>query len=164
MEFLASPAWWGLTAGASLVFSIWFRWGSRPKGGNLHQIGRLGYFTLVAFAFLINDWPGGIGICIASGIIGQLFPAFFGQLWIKPVAEAPTHRLSETRPVEPLGRRAILKDIIQNGISRGKVKSLVQQGRLVAYEDPNDGTISLIRPEDLAMVESLQPRDDDDQK
>ena len=79
------------------------------------------------------------------------------------MADAPTHRLSDVRPVEPLGRLAILRDIVENGISRGKVRALVQQGRLVAYEDPKDGTISLIRPEDLAVVQSLQPRDDDEQ-
>ncbi len=162
MEFLASPVWWGLAAGASLVFAIWFRFGARPKGGNLRQIGRLGYFTLVVFAFLINDWQGGVAICLVSGVVGQLMPAFLAPLWIKPVAESPTHTLSELRPVEPMGRRAILRDMIQNGISRGKVRALLQQGRLVAYEDPKDGTISLMRPEDLAVVQSLQPHDDEE--
>ena len=51
--------------------------------------------------------------------------------------------------------------MIENGISRKNVRALIQRGKLVAYEDPNDGTISLIRPEDLALAQSLQPPDDD---
>lgn len=161
MEFLASPIWWGLLAAASIVFAIWFRFGARKKSGNVHQIGRLGYFSLVAVAFLFNDWPGGVAICIASGVIGQFLPVAFGSLWIKPVSETPTRTVSTPRPVEPLGRRAILRDMIQYGISRGKVRALIQQGRLVAYEGPNDGLISLVRPEDLAAIQSLQSGDDE---
>ena len=161
MEFLASPVWWGLVAVASIVFSIWFRWGARKKSSNTHQIGRLSYFGLVAVAFYIGDWPGGVAICILSGVIGQFLPPVLGSFWIKPLSETPTRTLSPSRPVEPLGRRAILRDMIQNGVSRGKVRALLQQGRLVAYEDPHDGTISLIRPEDLAVVESLQSQDDE---
>ena len=163
MEFLASPVWWALVAGASLVFAIWFRFGARKKSGNIHQIGRLGYFALITYAFMVHGWPGGVAICLVSGLIGQLLPVFVAPLWVKPVADAPTHTLSDIRPIEPLGRLAILRDIMENGISRGKVKALIQQGRLVAYEDPKDGTISLIRPEDLAVVQSLQNRDDDKQ-
>ena len=77
------------------------------------------------------------------------------------MSETPKHTLSTPRPVEPLGRRAILRDMIQYGISRGKVRALIQQGRLVAYEDPNDGLISLVRPEDLAAIQSLQSRDEE---
>lgn len=161
MEFLASPVWWGLLAAASIVFAIWFRFGARKKSGNVHQIGRLSYFSLVAVAFLFNDWPGGVAICIASGVIGQLLPVAFGSLWIKPVSERPTRTVSIPSPVEPLGRRAILRDMIQYGISREKVRALIQQGRLVAYEDPNDGLISLVRPEDLAAIQSLHSRDDE---
>ena len=161
MEFLVSPVWWGLVAGASLVFAIWFRFGATKKSGNIHQIGRLGYFALIAYAFMVNGWPGGVGICLVSGVIGQLLPLLVAPLWIKPVADAPTHRLSDIGPVEPLGRRAVLRDMIQNGVSRAKVRALLQQGRLVAYEDPKSGTISLIRPEDMAVVQSLESRDDD---
>ena len=162
MEFLASPVWWVLVAGASLVYAIWFRWGARAKGGNLQQIGRLGYFGLVAVAFYINDWPGGVAICIVSGVAGQFLPVAFGSLWIKPVSEAPRRTLSTPRPVEPLGRLAILSEMIQYGISRDKVRALIQRGRLVAYEDPNDGRISLVRPEDLAVIQNLQSSDDED--
>lgn len=161
MEFLASPLWWGLVAGASLVFAVWFRFGAPKKSGNIHQIGRLGYFALVAYAFMVNGWQGGVAICLVSGVIGQLMPVFVAPLWIKPVADAPTRRLSDIRSVEPMGRRAILSDMIQNGISRDKVRALLQQGRLVAYEDPKSGTISLIRPEDMAAFQSLDTGDDD---
>ena len=160
MEFLASPVWWGLVVAASIVFALWFRWGARPKGGNVQQLGRIGYFSLAALAFMFNDWPGGVAICIVSGVVGQFLPGVVNQLWIKPVSELPTRTLSTPRPVEPLGRRAILRDMIQNGVSRGKVRILLQQGKLVAYEDPNTGLISLIRPEDLAAVQSLRSRDD----
>ena len=161
MEFLASPIWWGLVAAASIVFALWFRWGASAKSGNVLQIGRIGYFGLVALAFLFNDWPGGLAICLVSGLVGQLMPAALRPLWIKPVSETPTRGISIPRPVEPLGRRALLRDMIQNGISRGKVRALIQQGSLVAYEDPNDGHISLVRPEDLAAVQSLTSGDDE---
>ena len=161
MGFLASPVCWGLVAVASLVFAVWFRWGARAKGGKVQQIGRLSYFSLVALAFLFSGWPGGVAICIVSGVFGQFLPAALGPLWVKPVSESPTRTLSIHRPVEPLGRRVILRDMIRNGVSRGKVRALIQQGRLVAYEDPNDGRISLIRPEDLAAVQSLRSRDDE---
>ena len=156
MEFLASPVWWGLVAAASFVFAIWFRWGARQKGGIVLQIGRLGYFALVALGFVIHDYTGGVALLIASGIVGQIFPIFLRSLWIQPVSEAPRRPLSAPRSVEPLGRRAILRDILQYGISRGKVKALLQQGSLVAYENPNDGRISLVRPEDLAAIQNPQ--------
>ena len=74
MEFIASPVWWGLVgpvAGASLIFVLWFRFGASRKSGNMHQIGCLGYFALVTYAFLANDWSGGVAICLVSGLIGQ---------------------------------------------------------------------------------------------
>lgn len=148
-------------AAASFVYAIWFRWGASKKSGNLHQIGRLGYFGLIAVAFYLNDWPGGVAICIASGVIGQFAPALIKPLWVKPVSETPKSTLTPRSPVEPMGRRAVLRDMIQNGISREKVRSLIQQGKLVAYEDPKDGRISLVRPEDLASVQSLQSGDDE---
>ena len=159
MAFLAEPIWWLLLLGASIVYAIWFRWGTRGKGGNLQQIGRIGYFALVATAFLFNGWPGGVAICIASGVVGQLLPFVVTSVFTKPVAEPGTRIVSIPRPVEPLGRRAVLQDMIRYGISRPKVRALLRQGRLIAYEDPEAGTISLVRPEDAAAVQSARGED-----
>ena len=51
-----------------------------------------------------------------------------------------------------MGRTAILRDMAQNGISRTKVRQLIYHGRLLAFEDPKDGKISLVRPEDLKAM------------
>ena len=46
-----------------------------------------------------------------------------------------------------------------SGISREKVWGLIRQGSLIAYEDPRDHTISLVRPEDLDALRELRPED-----
>ena len=100
MEFLASPGWWALLAGASFVFAIWIRWGARAKGG-LKKIGQIGYIILVALAFVIHGYPGGVALLIASGMVGQVFPIFLRSLWIQPVSEAPRRPLSAPVPWNP---------------------------------------------------------------
>ena len=61
-------------AGASLIFALWFRFGASRKSGNTHQIGRLAYFALVTYAFMANDWTGGVAICLVSGGLVNLCP------------------------------------------------------------------------------------------
>ena len=60
----------------------------------MHQIGRLGYFALVTYAFVANEWSGGLAICLVSGLIGQFVPPVLTKMWVKPLAEAPTHFFS----------------------------------------------------------------------
>jgi hypothetical protein len=59
-----------------------------------------------------------------------------------------------------MGRPAILRDMVQNGISKAKVWRLIYHGKLMAFEDPQSGKISLLRPQDLeAMdVENQAPK------
>ena len=60
-----------------------------------------------------------------------------------------------------LGRRAILQDMMTSGVSREKVWGLIRQGSLIAYEDPHDRRISLVRPEDLDALRDLRPEDEE---
>jgi len=73
----------------------------------MHQIGRLGYFALVTYAlvtyaFMANDWTGGVANCLVSGLIGQFVPPVLNRMWVKPLAEAQTHTSASVRSVEPL--------------------------------------------------------------
>ena len=102
MEFLGSQVWWGLVAGASFIFALWFRFGASRKSGNTHQIGRLAYFALVTYAFMANDWTGGVAICLVSSVIGQFVPPLLNRMWVRPLAEAQTHTSASVRSVEPL--------------------------------------------------------------
>ena len=47
-----------------------------------------------------------------------------------------------------------------SGVSREKVWGLIRQGSLIAYEDPGDHRISLVRPEDLDALRDLRPEDE----
>ena len=89
-------------AGASFVFALWFRFGASRKSGNTHQIGRLAYFALVTYAFMANDWTGGVAICLVSSVIGQFVPPLLNRMWVRPLAEAQTHTSASVRSVEPL--------------------------------------------------------------
>jgi hypothetical protein len=53
--------------------------------------------------------------------------------------------------------------MILGGLGRAKVWRLIQQGRLVAYEDPKDGRVTLVRREDadaLRQAGSEEQRED----
>ena len=78
---------------------------------------------------------------------------------VSPVSATPTRPVPRTRVSSPLGRRAILQEMMTSGISREKVWGLIRQGSLIAYEDPRDHTISLVRPEDLDALRELRPED-----
>jgi hypothetical protein len=53
--------------------------------------------------------------------------------------------------------------MILSGLGRAKVWRLIQHGTLVAYEDPKDGRVTLMRREDadaLHQARSEEPRGD----
>jgi len=56
--------------------------------------------------------------------------------------------IETNRQTPLLGQLADLRSMIYSGLGRAKVWRLIQQGRLVAYEDPEDGRVTLVRRED----------------
>ena len=75
-----------------------------------------------------------------------------GQTATGQTATGQTATGQTARGQTAMGRTAILRDMAQNGISRTKVRQLIYHGRLLAFEDPKDGKISLVRPEDLEAM------------
>ena len=140
-----------------------FRPGFSPGPPFFKTLGRGAFVLLVALAFILTGKQGGVAVCIGGGLVGLLAPFVLGRIFVPPVPEAPrasvTPRASATglQPVLPaLGRPSILKDMVQNGISRAKVWRLLYHGKLVAFEDPNDGKVTLVRPEDMEAFRRIE--------
>lgn len=158
MGFWPDWVWW-LTLGIAVIS---FGMSSRPGtvvAAPVKTIGRAVFILVVALAFIRTGWPGGLAVCLGGGLGGLLLPVLASPILIKPTPAAsrearkagnPAQRLN---PVPPsMGRLAVLRDMAQNGISRAKVRQMIYHGRLLAFEDPQDGKVTLIRPEDLEAM------------
>ena len=175
MTFLLDWVWWPLFLAASLAFGLSCRPGFSPGPPFFKTLGRGAFVLLVALAFILTGKQGGVAVCIGGGLVGLLAPFVLGRIFVPPVPEAPrasvtsramgtprasvTPRASATglQPVLPaLGRPSILKAMVQNGISRAKVWRLLYHGKLVAFEDPNDGKVTLVRPEDMEALRRIE--------
>ena len=172
MAFWLDWLWWVLLAAAAVSFGV----SNRPGmviPAPVRKIGRAVFFTVVILAFLRTGWPGGLVLCLAGGVAGLLGPFLIASKMNESTpagSQAPAHRLDPVLPSTgqtatghtatgqtatgqtAMGRTAILRDMAQNGISRTKVRQLIYHGRLLAFEDPKDGKISLVRPEDLEAM------------
>lgn len=127
--------------------------------GPVKKIGRGVFIAAVVLAFLWTGWPVGVVLCLASGLAGLLGPFVVASRMNRSTPAASQVTVQRLTPVlPPLGRSAILRDMAQNGISRTKVRRLIYHGRLLAFEDPKDGKVSLVRPEDMEAM-GLDPND-----
>ena len=134
-------------------------------------IGRLLFVFVVTFAFIRTGWPGGLAVCLGGGLAGLLVPVLIGravdnstpaapQAAFRAITREDSQQVSPARP--SMARFAVLRDMAQNGISRSKVRRLIYHGRLLALEDPEDGKITLVRPQDMEAM-GLDPMDPDNQ-
>jgi hypothetical protein len=157
MGFFSEPYWWAQFIGATVLFGIYCRMGLQGAGSPFKNLIRTAFVSLAAVSFILTGWRGGLGVCVGGALVGYLVPALLGRTLVKPVVAVPSKSVSRV-PTEQLllGRRALVRDMIFNGISRQKVWRLVQQGKLVAHEDPKDGRISLVRPEDLDVLQGAE--------
>lgn len=157
MSFFSEAYWWALAIGAAFLFGIYCRMGVLGAGSPFKNLIRTGFVSLVAIGFVFTGWRGGLGIGVGGALVGYLVPAMLGRALVRPVLAVPSDPASRVQTEQLLlGRRALVRDMIFNGISRQKVWRLVQQGRLAAYEDPKDGRISLVRPEDLDALRGAE--------
>ena len=159
MDFLSNPVWWILLLGASILFATYCGLGRKGTRNPVGMISRTGFIGLVAGGFTLTGWQSGLVICFGAGLVGLPLALIVGRIMVSPVSATPTRPVPRTRVSSPLGRRAILQDMMTSGISREKVWGLIRQGSLIAYEDPRDHTISLVRPEDLDALRELRPED-----
>ena len=159
MGFLLQPIWWILLIGASVLFAAYARMGGKSSNTSVGMITRTGFVALVVVGFIVTGWQGGLALCIVGAVLGFLIPHFVHKILVSPVSATPTRPRPAPRASDPLGRRAILMDMISSGINREKVWGLINQGRLIAYEDPKDGRISLVRPEDAAALRETEHED-----
>jgi hypothetical protein len=131
--------------------------GVQEAGNPFKNLIRTGFVSLAAVSFVLTGWRGGLGACVGGALVGCLVPAIIGRTLVRPVVPVPSNPAPRFQTEQlPLGRRALVRDMILNGISRQKVWRLVQRGRLAAYEDPKDGRISLVRPEDLDALQGTE--------
>jgi hypothetical protein len=157
MGFFSEPYWWAMSIGAAVLFGIYSRMGAQGAGSPFKNLIRTGFVSLAAVAFMLTGWRGGLGACLGGALVGYLVPAILRRTLVKPVVAVPSNPAVRVRTEQLLlGRRALVRDMIFNGISRQKVWRLVQQGRLAAYENPKDGRISLVRPEDLDVLQGAE--------
>ena len=161
MDFLSQPVWWVLLVGASILFGTDCGLGRKGTGNPVGRITRTGFFAVVAAGFILIGWQAGLVICFGAGLIGLLLALFIGRIMVSPVPATPARPVPSTRVSSPLGRRAILLDMMNSGVSREKVWGLIRQGSLVAYEDPRDHRIGLVRPEDLDALRDPRPQDEE---
>lgn len=166
MYFLLDWAWWV----ALVIAAVSFGASSRPGiviSAAVRTIGRAVFILVVTLIFIRTGWPGGLAVCLGGGLAGLILPALIGSAMDKSVPAVPqaitregSQRPDPVRP--PMGRFAVLRDMAQNGISRSKVRRLIYHGRLLAFEDPEDGKISLVRPQDMDAM-GLDPMDPENQ-
>ena len=131
--------------------------GAQGAGSPFKNLIRTGFVSLAAVSFMLTGWRGGLGACLGGALVGYLVTVIFRRTLIKPVVAVPSKSASQVQTEQLLlGRRALVRDMVLNGISRQKVWRLVQQGRLAAYEDPKNGRISLVRPEDLDALQETE--------
>ena len=131
--------------------------GAQGAGSPFKNLIRTGFVSLAAASFMLTGWRGGLGACLGGALVGYLVTVIFRRTLIKPVVAVPSKSASQVQTEQLLlGRRALVRDMVLNGISRQKVWRLVQQGRLAAYEDPKNGRISLVRPEDLDALQKTE--------
>lgn len=160
MGFFSDPIWWALTVGASTLFALHSAMGLQGPKNPIKNLFRTGFVTLVVLAFMFNGWQSGLGIGVGSALMGYLVPAIIGRVLVRQVLAVPAKPAAPLQTEQlSLGRRALVRDMILNGVSRQKVWRLVQQGRLTAYEDTKDGRITLARPEDLEALQGVQQRE-----
>jgi hypothetical protein len=146
-----------MAIGAAVLFGIYSRMGAQGAGSPFKNLIRTGFVSLAAVSFMLTGWRGGLGACLGGALVGYLATAIFRRTLIKPVVAVPSKSASRVQTEQLLlGRRALVRDMVLNGISRQKVWRLVQQGRLAAYEDPKNGRISLVRPEDLDALQGTE--------
>ena len=161
MDFISQPVWWILLLGASFVFGIYFRWGRKSSNNLVGMISRTGFVALVAVTFVVTGWRPGLILCVAGGVMGFLWPNLLGRIMVGQVPAASTRPTTRVRASGPLGRRAILQDMLSSGITRDKVWGLIHQGGLIAYEDPKNNRISLVRPQDVEALREAQLEESD---
>ncbi len=131
--------------------------GAQGAGSPFKNLIRTGFVSLAAASFMLTGWRGGLVACLGGALVGYLVTVIFRRTLIKPVVAVPSKSASQVQTEQLLlGRRALVRDMVLNGISRQKVWRLVQQGRLAAYEDPKNGRISLVRPEDLDALQATE--------
>ena len=148
-----------LWAVAAASFGKYCRPGMVNAAGPVQTIGRAVFILVVVLAFLRTGCPGGVAACLGGGLAGLLLPALGTRALIKPtptlspppVSPVPNTRLKPVLPA--MGRPAILRDMVQNGISKAKVWRLIYHGKLLAFEDPQSGKITLLRPQDLEAMD-----------
>jgi hypothetical protein len=157
MSFFSDPYWWAMATGSAVLFGIYCLIGLQGAGSPFKNLIRTGFVTLAAVSFMLTGWRGGLAACLGGALVGYIGPAIFRRSLVKPVVAVPSKSAYRVQTEQlPLGRRASVRDMILNGISRQKVWRLVHQGRLAAYEDPKDGRISLVRPEDLDALRGTE--------
>ena len=161
MDFLSQPLWWVMLLGASIMFGIYCGLGRKGTKNPVGMVSRTGFVALVAGGFILIGWQAGLVICFGAGLVGLLLALFVGRIMVNPLSTTPARPVLRTRASSMLGRRAILQDMMTSGVSREKVWGLIRQGSLIAYEDPHDRRISLVRPEDLDALRDLRPEDEE---
>lgn len=164
VSFLSNGIWWALLAGASLLFWKYCGLGVQESGSPIRTLSRLGFLALVVAAFWYTGWRGGLGVCVGVALVALLLPRAIRMLVSGPVPAFPPEVAPRAnRQTSSLGQLADLRSMILGGLGRAKVWRLIQQGRLVAYEDPKDGRVTLMRREDadaLHQAHSEEQRGD----
>jgi len=157
VSFLSNGVWWALLAGASLIFWKYCGLGVHEPSSPIRALSRLAFFALVVLAFWYTGWRGGLGVCVGVALVALLLPRAIRWLVFRPVPVIPSEvapramgrvGIETNRQTPLLGQLADLRSMIYSGLGRAKVWRLIQQGRLVAYEDPEDGRVTLVRRED----------------
>lgn len=161
MGFLANPLFWVLFVAASLLFAKYCRLGSSGAGSLIKAVSRVGFLALVGLAYGLTGWQGGVTVFFGSGLAGILLPVAIRRLLTGPLPLPPAEPATTPGPPRPsLGRPADVRGMILQGIGRAKVWRLIQRGRLLAYENPEDGRVSLVRPEDLDRLRQTSPEEE----
>lgn len=155
MGFWTDWVWW-LLAGLSVVsFARYCRPGIADTPASVKTVGRAVFIMVVVLAFVLYGRMGGIVVCLGGGVVGMILPWLLSRLFIEPASTASATATRSLEPVLPsMGLPAVVRDMAQNGISRAKVWRLIYHGRLLAFEDPKDGKVTLVRPEDMQAMES----------
>jgi hypothetical protein len=157
VSFLSNGIWWALLAGASLLFWKYCRLGVDEPRSPIRNLSQLAFLALVVLAFWFTGWRGGLGVCVGVALVALLLPRAIKSLVSRQAPVVPTEvvpraigrvGIETNRQTPSLGQLADLRSMILSGLGRAKVWRLIQQGRLVAYEDPKDGRVTLVRRED----------------
>ena len=162
MDFLTGPVWWILLVAASICFAAYCKLGRKSLGSPIGTISRIGFLGAVAGGFVINGWLAGMVMIIPAGLLGLLLLFSVERIMVGQVPATPRRPIQRADASGSPGRGTILLDMMTHGITREKVRGLIRQGTLIAYEDPRDHRISLMRPEDMEAIRESQHESEED--